>query len=601
MNLRFAQEVSTEKRDGKKPSKTKIIELNISHFLNILESGGEVHKTSINNLSGLINEHKNDLDDKYSYLDEEELQTDNNWVKDNLRYHSFLDRMTLISKLLQEKTKLNFRNKLTECSPSKYLGIKKQKNETILSLIFKIGGDGHVIFKNNFGKTQRDQEVLFTLSNPLSSNPANMWEFLVFLVVNMEETTEDLVANLSYVNDVFSKLESAPLTKSFNISLDKTLHESNVTLRTFLKYYKCIPKNCAAKILNFKIQLKFVLGGDWKFLLACVANAKLQYSPFNFRISWFRKEHDLFKRSSVFSPQEILDNLPKLFRFLLRDNGKNVMFSSITTWFRWGDLDLHMVIRLFSGFLQAQKNLVIQERLGTKLKFLENLYSFGVSRSPNDLNLKDIGVMNFYFPKNEAHMKKRNTMKNNVAKEIENAKNTKKQATVVKLVRIQKFEDMVDKFILLLSKLRKDTIINDKKYKQTMNEFSNDFLSFEEVLLIVAEIEELWVELERFQQEFIENAPYYLNFFFSNLIVHISTWFCFKQTSQQTQEMINLIMNNLFRKSNKFGGKNPKEQYYPVFGKQDEKISTNRSLETIITTQNKFQLIQHYKLQDNEF
>ena len=230
MNLRFAQEVSTEKRDGKKPSKTKIIELNISHFLNILESGGEVHKTSINNLSGLINEHKNDLDDKYSYLDEEELQTDNNWVKDNLRYHSFLDRMTLISKLLQEKTKLNFRNKLTECSPSKYLGIKKQKNETILSLIFKIGGDGHVIFKNNFRKTQRDQEVLFTLSNPLSSNPANMWEFLVFLVVNMEETTEDLVANLSYVNDVFSKLESAPLTKSFNISLDKTLHESNVTL-----------------------------------------------------------------------------------------------------------------------------------------------------------------------------------------------------------------------------------------------------------------------------------------------------------------------------------------------------------------------------------
>ena len=160
---------------------------------------------------------------------------------------------------------------------------------------------------------------------------------------------------------------------------------------------------------------------------------------------------------------------------------------------------------------------------------------------------------------------------------------------------------MVDNFIVIVSKMRKETDVPKSKYRHTMNEFSMDYLTFENVHDIVVDIENLWIELEQFEYEFTENAPYYLNYYFSGLVVHLSTWFLFKQTSQQTQELINLILNNLYRKGNKFGGRKPKSQEFKVFGKNTEtNIPTNRALETMITTQNKFQLIQKYNLEADD-
>ena len=496
----------------------------------------------------------------------------------------------------------NFRNSLNNSRPSLYLGCHQKKNENsnsfsyICNMIFKVGGDGHVIFKNSFGKEKRDEEILFCLNNPFSSNPYNMYEYLLFLVVQMNETHEELVSNLSQLNSVFEELEKNPLQEIFTLNLSQKLYNSEICLREFLEMYKVIPTNSKASIFSFQIRLKFVLGGDWKFLVACLCTPKILYSPFDYQLSFYRKEIDLFSRSQVFSPQEFVDYLPQLFRYALRDNGTNALFSNITSWFRWADLDLHMVIRIFTGLLKVEELVLANSRLKTKLEFLDKMFKFGVSRASSEFIPKDIGVKNYFFPRAKSHIYKREEMKSKM--NLEKTKETSLK-NISKFLRVEKFENLIDSFINVFSKMRKESFRNKNKFGHEMNDFQRDYLTFEEVIIIVKEIEDIWKELPNFENEFQQRSPYYLNFFFRGLVIHLSTWFLFSQTSQQTQELINLMMNNLHRKGSRYGGKPPKEEYYPVLG-ESTTSKNNRTLETMITVTNKFRISQQMKLIDDE-
>jgi len=623
--VNYYKTIRTVKNEGKKTPTLKLARLNIEILTTALTSGRSVSRTAISHLENLIKKFKTKIKDRHSHIPEEELLDDIKYKKDKLLLDEIQRGYEKINFLVEENRQsgMKFRNKLSNSKPSGYLGCKKASETTVkksesefesnheesesesqtsfeyvCSMIFKVGGDGHVIFKNAFGKEHRDEEILFCLNNPFSSNSTDMSEYLLFLVVQMNENHDELISNLFQLNEVFEKLEGSILREKYSLNLSQHLYGTTSTLQEFLETFKVIPKGITSQVFDFRIKLKFVLGGDWKFLLQCLLNPKIMYSPFNFQISWYRKTDDLFSRSQLFSPQEIHDFLPKIFRYILRDNGNNDLFSPITSWFRWADLDLHMPIRIFTGLLKVEELVMTSGRLKTKLGFLIKMFNFGVSKSSSEFYPKDIGVKNYFFPKNRGHLSKRESTKSSIKQEKKSestSKNMKKN-----LSRLEKFEDLIDSFIIVFKKMRKETTKNEKRrFGHSMKDFQNDFLSFEEVQDVIVDIERIWNTLPDFENEFTERSPYYLNYFFRGLVVHLSTWFLFTQTSQQTQELINLMMNNLHRKGSRYGGKPPQKTFYPILGKENERAENNRTLETMISVVGKHRIAQVMNIKDD--
>lgn len=593
----------------KKVQTLKLARINIEVMTTILSSGRNVSVESIKFLESLVEKFEKKILDRHSLIPEEDLCHDRAYQKDKKVVEEVQTGLAKIKTLIDQKRRGPLlRNSIRKSRPSVHLGMKLQMSEKynkmihVCSLILKIGGDGHVIFKSSFGKEKREEEILFCINNPFSSNPSSPYEFLLFLIVQMKEDHNELVENLSQINGIISGIESRPLDYIFSLNLNRTLFDSTKTLREFFREFKVLPEEKwkTADEISFQIRIKFVLGGDWKFLIACLSNSKLLYNPFNFQTSWYRK-NELFLRAQTLSPMELFNYLPQIFSDILRENGNNSLFSSITTWYRWADMDLHMVIRIFTGLLHAEELVIKSKRLGSKLQFLQRMLEYGVSRSSNEFIPKDVGVKNYFFPTSNPHFEKRDNMKLNISKEISEAKTSTLRNN---LIFVQSFENFIDKFINVFKMMRKINVKkSESKYRQLASDFKDDFLHFEEVKSIVEEIEILWQELPNFKEQFLERSPYYLNFFFAGLIIHLSTWFLFSQTSQQTQELINLLMNRLHHKTNKFGGKPPKtKEYGPILGDDSKtsKAKNSRSFETIVGVVNKFRIRQTMNLMEEE-
>jgi len=231
---------------------------------------------------------------------------------------------------------------------------------------------------------------------------------------------------------------------------------------------------------------------------------------------------------------------------------------------------------------------------------LDYLCKVGVSRSSTEIKPKDTGVLQYYFPETRIQKSRRSNMINNITQNLNNLPNNKKNKNQrSKLQNVLDFESLVDEFIDVIQSLKNSLsfseLYKENTYRHSEDQFEKEFLTFESVQIIVNKIQVLWEGIMKYEKYLSERAPYYLNYFFRGLIIHISTWFLYKQTSQKTQEHINLIINRIYHRGNKFGGKEPNTEYQTVEG---ETVKGTRTFETMLSTYNRFSMIQQLKLED---
>ena len=524
------------------------------------------------------------------------------------------------------KTKDQFSN-----AASKYIRFEKSNDEeidVIVHTIVKLGKDGHIILKQGFAKSTIE-EILMALNLPIVSRPYEPHNFKIFCMLLMKENFTNYHQNLKEISDYFDKTDGKVIEKTFNVNLSQITGEK-VSLGKFLLDNNVISgkkriirnKMKCGLPLSVKLCSHYVIGEDWKGFLLCFQkpiSEAVFYSPFSVKIAKFRKSEELDMKSN-FSVIEIFDHGYYIGSLLLRGNGHLIFMKNVGVLRRPPDQKLHGSTAQYKCSIYYLILLSGAERMGLKQKFLNVLEKYELLKQNSQVtNKKGVRIkpkkMKHYVKNSECRdelgqlidHKRDSIFKKLNKKKEENAEREKRGKTETKIYKatqktIKSYSDILnqsnelrellngffDKLVDLVNILDRHNVFYKgenplRQFFHSKEHIDKQFFSFEYLKdVVVPKIEDLRIRLIPYVKRF-DRMAMYMNLMLRELAVFLTYWWNCGIFNQDIQELLNYLMNLEYNRSNKFGGHEPKDIKYPVFGSENEEfVESNRRLETMV-------------------